>query len=86
MKMLVGVALGLLVMWIGAYYLLVERNSTCLGVGDGESVMIPCYETYRVGGRFSEWLFAPVHLIDEQFRPDYWTITVTFGESTADRK
>jgi len=30
---------------------------------------------YRCGGPTAETFFAPVHWLDRQIRPDYWTYT-----------
>lgn len=74
---LVLIALGLLVLlatsYIGAYSLNVYRRGY-FAAGNVSNV------GYRVGGKWSETAFAPIHALDRRLRHDYWSPPADFDQ------
>ena len=74
-----GVFLGgalLLVMYVGAYFLLVQRSPWTHFVREARGGhAIPCYRpTYRVGDGFAQRFFLPAHRVDRCLRWREWSI------------
>jgi hypothetical protein len=64
-------ALGVLLLYAGAYLALVERHFVAVSMARS----IPragCFADYRAGGRFARAFFTPAHAIDRRIRPAFW--------------
>ena len=64
-----AVLIGIAAIYVGLYLALVIPKTWCV-----ETIDITQAE-YRVGGRYSELLFLPIHRLDRRARPDVWPQT-----------
>ncbi len=62
----------LLVLYVGSYYLLIEKAvPTAVVLGSDPHVLYR--PRYRIGGDLAHSFFAPIHWIDKVIRQDAWT-------------
>ena len=69
----VFVSLLLLGIYVGSYFLLVEGGSISVYTYQAERLTY-WPPKYRIGGKFSEAVFLPIHRVDRQARPKTWEI------------
>lgn len=80
--MIVIIALLLLVGYVGSYFALMETQTvqTMDAAGRPTSIVEPAYglspETAKTRGALRK-IYSPLHAIDRQLRPSYWTHTAT---------
>ena len=63
-----------IMLWGGAYFVLVSRTpAMAASTISGPMPVPPCYQC---GGAFAETVFFPLHWVDRQLRPHYWSIDI----------
>ena len=78
-----GICLTVLVVavYVATYFVLVRR-APLITTG------VPPWTrrtSYRIGGDYSRWLYAPIHELDRHFRMDYWETNEAEFEQTRRR-